>query len=158
MADSGIKITKQGKGIESTDPNDYILWTKYKTLMLLGKRSDGVVFTHGEMGGTVTIPHGFDFIPFVLMYVVYDNTPYYKVPYLLDTDIYSDYARWYDSGGEQVTESIDARIDSTNIYFDWTSFSWNPQMGDSYPATTIDGGETVITYFYNLELGRVLPD
>lgn len=158
MGDVGIKITKKGKDILSTNPDDYILWTKYKTLMLLGKRTDYVTFTHGYTDGTVSVNHGFDFIPFILAYVVNDNVPYYKIPYGLNTDIYSNYARWYDSGGEQVSEGVGIRIDATKIYFGWSSFSWNPQEGIVYPATTIDGGMTVVTYFYNLELGRVLPD
>lgn len=158
MGDIGIKITKKGKGIESTDPNDYILWTKYKTLMAIGKRTDTITLSHGVESGQVTFPHGFDFIPFVMMYIVVGGQPTYSIPFTYETDIYEDYLRWGDSGGERVSEGISAKINGTNLVFDWYAYSWNPQMQDSYPATTYDGSYDVTTYFYNLELGRVLPD
>lgn len=163
MANTGIKIAKKNKSIDSTDPNDYRFWTKYKTLMLLGQRDDTVTFTHGSMQGTKIVAHKYDFIPFVMMYVTDQeritlfSTPLF-VPYRGERDIYVDYQRWQDSGGEQVSEGVGAKIDDTNITFNWWSYSWNPQMGDSYPATTYDDTLYITTYFYNLELGRILPD
>ncbi len=153
MGDFGIKITKKGKDISSTNPDDYILWTKYKPFMLIGSREDTVVLEHGFTDGTYTVEHGYDFTPFVIMYANDTFVPYYG-----EYDIYYEYYRWYDSGGEFVSEGVSARIDSENIYFDWWSFSWNPQEEGYYPATTYDGQIVVKTYFYNLELGRQLPD
>lgn len=156
MGDIGIKIAKQGKDIYSTNPDDYTFWSKYKPLMLLGKRTDTVTMTANNLSGQVSFDHGFDFIPLPIIYIAVDGKPTYKVPFNYEGDTTRGAARW-GNNGMYSTETIDAKINAEHLIFDWSAASWNPQEGILYPAIA-DYSYTLITYFYNLELGRILPD
>lgn len=158
MGDFGIKIAKEGKNILSTNVDDYIFWTKYKPLMFLEKRTDTITLLHGEVSGSTSISHGYDFSPFCMAYILSGGNAIYSIPFVNNYTMYANFQRWGDSGGENVYESIGMRINNANIIFDWESYSFNDGEGIQYPATTYDGSYDVVTYIYNLELGRLLPD
>ena len=67
MGDYGIKITKGEKDVTSTDPRDYILWSKYPILKVYDELDSTFVSTAANVG-ILIINHGLGYNPEVLFY------------------------------------------------------------------------------------------
>ncbi len=68
--DYGLKITKKGKSIDSTDPRDYVLWSKYPVLKIAqygGGTFDLTPLPAGN-GGLLTINHDLGYNPIVFFF------------------------------------------------------------------------------------------
>lgn len=66
MADYGIKFTKEGKDVTSTDPRDYNLWSKYA--ILKDESEGGGTFESSSGDSTLTINHNLGYNPLVFFY------------------------------------------------------------------------------------------
>jgi hypothetical protein len=53
----GIKVTKQGKDISSTDPNDYIFHSSLNTFKILKEGTTNINYTSGTTGGNYSFNH-----------------------------------------------------------------------------------------------------
>lgn len=69
MSDYGIKISLPGKDISSTDPNDFVLNSKYSAVKIVQQPDtyETVVVNAGS-NVTVTIAHNLGFTPLVMVY------------------------------------------------------------------------------------------
>jgi hypothetical protein len=67
VADYGIKVTKAGKNVDSTDPRDYNLWSKYAVLKDESQGS-GTFTSNSGNGGQLTINHGLGYNPLIFFY------------------------------------------------------------------------------------------
>lgn len=66
MADWGVKITKAGADVSSTNRDDYVFWSKYQSLPLLYKTTVSITVNSGACSGVYTYTHSLGFPPFVL--------------------------------------------------------------------------------------------
>jgi hypothetical protein len=81
MANYGIKIAKPGKSITSTDPKDYIFWSKYQTLSLYQKTTTSITLPAGNQSATVTVTHNLGYRPHVWVFASDCGGRYSKLPY-----------------------------------------------------------------------------
>jgi hypothetical protein len=155
MGDFGIKITKEGKDVSSTDPNDYILRTKQKTLSIKKRGTTTVSTTVGEygepIGGTVTVAHSFGYVP---QFVAY-TTPY--VSQLLDKFVFSlldyvnlDFGIQVSASGGRINENVSAYTTDTSIVF-------TADLSLSYPIGTPEGLAYTYTIDYILFMEEAIP-
>ena len=64
MADYGIKVSKSGESVYSTDPRDYNLWSKYQVLKIAASGGGTFVANAGN-GGKLTVNHNLGYNPVV---------------------------------------------------------------------------------------------
>ena len=72
MADWGIKVTKEGEDIASTDPQDYSLWSKFQAMMRVqdsGSDTGQVISSGVGTTTTVTITHDLGYAPLFKVYL-----------------------------------------------------------------------------------------
>lgn len=83
MADYGIKIAKSSasQGINSTNINDYIFWSKYETLSLYQKFTTSITLTSGNYYTSLTIYHNLGYYPVVWVFARDCNNKYVRLPY-----------------------------------------------------------------------------
>lgn len=147
MADYGWKITKPGKGVTSTDPNDYVFWSKYQQLTLLYKAQQSITVTSAACTGTATYTHSLGFKPLVLAYVnsVLAGTRV-ALPFSLTTTALKDCgaASWSE-------ETFTYRVKVNTVEIDYTLNCIIPMFGTTCP--TNNHAYTVDLYFYMFELG-----
>jgi len=67
MADYGLKVTKAGKDITSSTPEDYIFNSKYGSVKIV-KKDSGTLVVGASTDATKTIDHDQDFAPMTLVY------------------------------------------------------------------------------------------
>jgi hypothetical protein len=81
MSDIGFKIAKAGTTTASTNINDYIYWTKYPPMALMGQAISTVTISGTNYLGTTSVNHGFGFAPLTLASIEHtDNSERYFVP------------------------------------------------------------------------------
>ena len=71
MANYGIKITKAGKGITSTDPVDYIFNSTYGTVKIVKEPTDKeyeTIVVANASSAIASVEHGLSFPPLVLLF------------------------------------------------------------------------------------------
>ncbi len=107
MADWGIKISNQGKSVlESPNPLDYSVWSKYKDFKITKKGKDNLVIPDASSQATAEIPHGLTYAPAYFIWVDIDNNGTF---WMVDTDI---------SGSSFTNHLTDSpQSDTTNISF-----------------------------------------
>lgn len=81
MGNYGIKIAKPGKSTESTDPKDYIFWSKYQTLSLFSKVTTSITLTAGNQIATVAVNHNLGYRPHVWVFANDCGNRYSRLPY-----------------------------------------------------------------------------
>lgn len=81
MGDYGIKIAKPGKDIYSTNPTDYIFWSKYKTLSLFSKITTSIMLPAGSQSASVTVTHNLGYYPYVWVFANDCGNRYSRLPY-----------------------------------------------------------------------------
>lgn len=79
--DYGIKIAKDGKAVDSTDPKDYIFWSKYKSLSLYSKVTTSITLPSGYQSATATITHNLGYYPVVWAFANDCAGRYSRLPY-----------------------------------------------------------------------------
>jgi len=147
MSDTGIKFAKDGKTIESTDPDDYNFWTKYPPLNLLEKKTVTITSTTSVCEGTEVVNHDYDFVPMVLGTVRKTTGPRYFMPSENFAPVHCDY------GTIPVLRFGYAVFDSkVEVY--WMAYC--ALMGSQYCPLS-DQVFYVDLYFYLFELGKEFP-
>lgn len=69
MANYGMKVTVKGKGITSTDPADYLMWTKYPNAKIVPITSPTTVtVVAGDYNATYTVTHNLGYYPIYELY------------------------------------------------------------------------------------------
>lgn len=69
MGNYGIKITKPGADVSSSNRDDYVFWSKYQSLPLLYKVQQSIVVNSGSCTGTHIYTHSLNFFPLTLGFV-----------------------------------------------------------------------------------------
>lgn len=131
MADYGVKITKEGKDIYSTEPRDYVFNSKYgsvKIAMQSPNKTYETVTVNAGSNATVTVAHNLGFIPMVMLF----------------TELKPGSGHWY-MGGIPVSDPTDrsgavATINNTGTYVDDTN------LVIKYYNDT--GGNLTVKYYY----------
>lgn len=82
MEDYGIKISKDGKSIESTDPADYIFWSKYHSRTILIQGSTTILCANNATT-KLTITHNLGYIPQVALFSDTSGGYNMKIPWEL---------------------------------------------------------------------------
>ena len=67
MADYGIKITRDGYSITSTNPRDYVFSSKYSAVKIVGSGT-GTLTVAASSGNSVSINHNQSFVPMTIFY------------------------------------------------------------------------------------------
>jgi hypothetical protein len=156
VSDFGIKISKEGKSINSSEPDDYIFWTKYKSLMLIEEVSTDILSPEGETSGSteqsITTT---GFFPLVMAFKTNDFG--FSGDMFLPWSVSGLVGRFGRYDTQNYVESIGFTLEEGKIVYSWTAYGFDPQMGNQDPPTS-DYTWNVTAYIYNLELGRELPD
>jgi hypothetical protein len=145
MADRGIKFAKDGKTISSTNPDDYNFWTKYPPLTYLKTESETIVATDTNYSGTEVIAHGYDFIPFVLVFIMRSGGSRYFMPATNFVDIGCDRL------GLNQDLYFTYKVDDTNVTITWNALCY---LGDYQEGPSFNQTFIVDIYYYAWELGE----
>ena len=130
MGNYGIKVTIDGKNINSTEPRDYVLNSKYGSVKIaeqnVDKEYDTIVVNAGS-NATVTIMHSLGFIPLVMLF----------------TELKPGSGEWY-MGGQPLNK------DNTlagSVYVDYTgTYADDTYVKIKYINPT--GGNLTVKYYY----------
>ena len=68
MGDYGIKVTRAGYDITSTEEREYVFWSKYQAVKIYSQGSGTVTIPSGSSTNDVSIAHGLSFIPMYLLF------------------------------------------------------------------------------------------
>ena len=130
MAEYVVKISLPGKGIESTEPRDFVLNSDYGTVKIYkepaNKAYETIVVLAGE-NATVSIEHRLPFIPLVLLF----------------TELKPGSGHWYLGA---MTEA-DPTDKSGAVSIDW----YDSYIDDTYikiKYINSTGGNLTIKYYY----------
>lgn len=127
MGDWGIKITRETKGVTSTDLRDLLMHSNFTMFKYHSDTPHTMTINAGDTTKTITIPHNLGYVPAFLAYIGDENgigtLPARRSYYFVGMD-----------------EHIFATADSTNIYITWKSTPpYNQQtyyVNDYYNAAT----------------------
>jgi len=119
---TGIKISKSGKSVTSTNPQDYILNSKWGKIKII-KQGGGTQTVNASTTADTTIPHGAGFYPIVLLFV--EQTPgagrWYGVPFkeLSGESVYISSDLGFTSSGKNVFSfrTVNTTGDTKNINY-----------------------------------------
>lgn len=124
MANYGIKISKSGSAISSTDPQDYHFWSKYRNKSIKALGSLGVTTTTDVDSSPVTnsYTHNFGYIPqfMVFVYNAIDND-YVNCDWLGESG--------YGKSGDYQYETLTAYATSTTIVVSANWYYYTPMSG-----------------------------
>ena len=107
MGDYGIKVSRAGKEVTSSDLRDLLMHSNYAMFKYHLETTSTMTISAGDTSKTITIPHG---LPYVPAFIVYSGDGTYNT-------MLPNRRSGYD--GED--EHIFATADSTNIYIKWKS-------------------------------------
>lgn len=107
MGDWGIKVTKTGKGVTSTDLRDLLMHSNYSMFKYHLDTTTSMTINAGDTSKTVTVAHGLGYVP---AFIAYFNDGSYNSLLPQRRSFYT---------GED--EHIFATADATNIYIKWRS-------------------------------------
>lgn len=133
MNNFGIKISKEGKNVESKDSLDYILNSTYPNIFTAKVGTGTYLFNDSSFGaGTVniiTVPHKLDFKPTCIGYLTDNAVNYTYIP----LGMYSSHYGPFSNGNNGITEEkLDCYCDSQNFYINLvkTLYSGGPAPND----------------------------
>lgn len=114
MSDYGIKIVKDGRDINSTNPEDFIFSSQYPTMCIKDKGSFTFTTNNTSTTASATYYHNFGYIPFFMCFTtsyLYEQDQV-KYPYAeyLPLDIELQYV-----GVSTIFESLTATVDNEKI-------------------------------------------
>lgn len=155
--DTGLKLVKQDADITSTDPDDYMVWTKYPPLSFLEKKTVTIIVTTScDLSDPVIeeVPYDWDFIPVVLGKVrktagfpTGDVDNAYSMPAedfaAIDCDFFTQDVRF------------NFKVVEDQVEIEYVVNCIEPMVGAGCPL----GTQTFVVdlYFYMWELGSVWP-
>lgn len=132
--DYGIKIAKDGQSVTSTDPSDYIFWSKYKSLSLYSKVTTSLTLSAGNTTASATVTHSLNYHPYVWVFASDCAGRYCRLPYGIylcsdcDTKTTVPYFRFtYKITSTTIVLSINAYCwDGVNQSAFGTSYTFDP--------------------------------
>lgn len=119
MGDWGIKVSKSGKGVTSTDLRDLLMHSNYSMFKYHLDTTTSMTINAGDTSKTVTVAHGLGYVP---AFIAYFNDGSYNSLLPQRRSFYT---------GED--EHIFATADATNIYIKWKSVV--PYLRSTFTAT-----------------------
>lgn len=124
MANYGIKIAKAGANINSTDPEDYHFWSKYRNKSVKVLASLGVTTTDDTDSSAVTnsYQHSFGYIPQFMVFVVTQIEGVY-------VNCNYEYTTSYGKDGDNQYEELKAWATSSHIYVSANKYYYTPMSG-----------------------------
>lgn len=158
MGDYGVKIAKPGKSVNSTNIDDYILWSKYPPLTFLEKKSvDIVVGTSCDLSDPVIeeVAHDYGFFPLVIGTVqktAGNPTTRLNQRYLMPSE---QFTRIHCDFGSPEVVTFDYKVKLDKIEISYNVKCIIPQFGYDCPLSS----QTfqVDLDFYMWELGSAWP-
>lgn len=141
MADYGMKVSKDGKDVYSTEPRDFVFNSKYGSVKVASEppsKAYQTVTCNNGGNTTVTIAHGLPFVPMVMLF----------------TELKPGSGHWYMGGlaipspddltGNYVTMNGDADsltyVDATNIKITYNNVSGSNLNVNYYYFIFADNG------------------
>lgn len=124
MGNYGIKIAKAGKNINSTDPEDYHFWSKYRNKSIKTLLSLEVTTNSGtdQPAATNSYNHAFGYIPQYMAFVVTQiNGDYVNCNYSVTTA--------YGKSGDNQYEEMTVYATSSHIYVAANKYYYTPMSG-----------------------------
>lgn len=155
MGNFGLKITKAGKSVASTNADDYVFNSTYQSLMFLEKREYTVTTSSGSYEGTDTYTHGFGYPLLVLAYYNGGLFADYMLPFDESGPVPSNPASKWHQAYDNIffEEGLDMRIKENTIDFLWDTYG--SDGGGTFPDPPVENREFDLDlYFYNIELGK----
>ena len=84
-----IKVTKIGKSMDSTDPNDYVFHSNYNTFKIILEGTKSITLLASTADQSFTEAHGFDsFIPLLSAFAKRDGVDQVFLPNGVDVEAY----------------------------------------------------------------------
>lgn len=109
MADYGLKISRDGYGVDTTDPRNLVFSSGFNTAAIALQGSANQTGNSGTL--TFTIAHGLDFIPFPLVYM---NTSKYPNNWKWAPFFNASFATDFLGNADSIYNT-DIRVDATNL-------------------------------------------
>ncbi len=103
MGDYGLKISREGASISSSDVRDLVLDSKYKTFKTRALATDSVTIPSGNSGAQKQIAHGLGYVPMFFVAAELGSGKYFNI-----------FLRQYFDDGSNSFE-IYASVDATNL-------------------------------------------
>jgi len=171
MGSYGIKIAKDDKTVDSSNPNDFKYWSRYNGLTLVDSH-DIVIDPEGSLSGTETHAHGLGYAPFVFCKytdTTFDNSllpsnevlPTYFTDGLSEGGTITCYDPVFTTNFTPIFAYIllTQNIDDTDISVNWEIAGF--EGGGGYSGyftnwTVRDIEFTVTVDIYTFELGRTV--
>ena len=142
----GMRISEEGKAIQSTNLDDISFDSRYHSLMLIKKHTFQFTAEQGETipTGEVVYAHGLGYAPFTLGYVSYtSNDSFYgSLPHYATSTL--------GTLGANFDVSVTLTIDDTNLTVNWEA---NQYVGGTPEPLSSDVVFTVTLHIYSLRLG-----
>ena len=69
MADFGMKVAREGKNINSTNPKDYLIWSKYPNYEVFMEGQGMIEIPAGDFHYDMVIQHNLGYVPQIIVYV-----------------------------------------------------------------------------------------
>lgn len=130
MADYGIKITEEGKGVTATEPRDYVFNSKYgsvKIALQSPNKTYETIVVNASSNATATITHGLGFTPLVALY----------------TELKPGSGHWY-MGGQPLRDTTD---NTGSVYLDYDG-TYADATYVKIKFVNPTGGNLTIKYYY----------
>lgn len=124
MGNWGVKVSKVGKDISSTTPEDFVFSTKNDTNVKIVIRNSGTVTVAGSGYTDVTITHSLNFIPVTMLFIE-------KVP---------SSGLWFLGGFQADGAGVYVDDDTSTTYVDATYFKFRVYNNTS--------SQKVASYYY----------
>lgn len=142
----GMRISEEGKDIQSTNLDDISFDSRYHSLMLLKKHTFTFTAEGGDTlpSGQVVYAHGLGYAPFTLGYVSYTSNEnfYGSLPHSATSTL--------GSLGAKFGVYVALAIDDTNLTVNWEA---NQYVGGTPEPLSSDVVFTVTLHIYSLKLG-----
>lgn len=150
MADYGFKIAKATKNVQSTDPTDYVFWSKYQSLPLLYKVTETIDVDSGDCSGTHIYTHSLGWMPFALGFVTSKITATRQaIPMFIGEAGNKTYC-----DGDNLSEQFTMTIKENTIEIDYEINCIIPMV--SSRCIDVSTSYSVDLYLFMFELGTAM--
>ena len=123
----GIKISREGKDITSTEPRDFVFdYSNDEANTFIVSQGSGTVTIAGSGSTQTTIAHGLNYIPIVMLY--YEPTP--------------GSGNWLFGMGDAGSWNTSLQNDPSQTYVDSTNFK--------FQINNLTGSQKIVSYYYFL--------
>ena len=106
MGNYGIKITKPGEDITSTDEKDYIMWSKYPFMKTYMVGTTSHTFSGDDDTVTIEITHNLNYYPVVWLAIDGPSAEDHTLNW---------WAEWESSGGDKALRAWQTKVTYTKL-------------------------------------------